>query len=245
MIEEARKRLVFALDVETLEEACRWVESLKEQVGLFKVGKQLFTRCGPEVVRVIQQSGGEVFLDLKYHDIPNTVAKAGIEAARLGVKIFNVHALGGFEMMKRTVDEIDQLYPQGSAERPILLAVTILTSSTDETLQRIGLERPVREMVPRLAQLAQQAGMDGVVASPQEVPLVRNVCGADFLTLTPGVRPDFASLDDQKRVMTPAEAIAAGSDYLVVGRPIAHAEQPQEAARLILNEMAAALETRF
>lgn len=240
--EEARKKLVFALDVDAFEEAERWVKLLRGQVGVFKVGKQLFTRCGPDVVRMIRREGGEVFLDLKYHDIPNTVAMAGVEACRMGVRMFNVHALGGREMMTKTVAEVDARYPRGSEGRPLLLAVTILTSSTETTLREVGIERPVREMVPRLARLAKEAGMDGVVASPQEVDLIREACGADFAIVTPGVRPAAAALDDQKRVMTPAEAIAAGADYLVIGRPISAAADPAAAADLILAEMALALE---
>lgn len=240
----AKERLIFALDVDSFAEAESWVRQLHGQVGLFKVGKQLFTRCGPAVVEMVRREGGSVFLDLKYHDIPNTVAMAAVEACRLGVKMVNVHALGGREMMARTVAEVDKVTPRGDAARPLLLAVTILTSSTDATLQEIGLDRPVREMVPRLAKLAQQAGMDGVVASPQEVDLIRAACGPDFAIITPGVRPGFASLDDQKRVTTPGEAIAAGADYLVIGRPISAAADPVAAAELILDEMSAALQAR-
>lgn len=233
-----QQRLIFALDVDSLEEAEKWVKLLQGQVGLFKVGKQLFTRCGPDVVRMIRDAGGEVFLDLKYHDIPNTVAMAGIEAARLGVRMFNVHALGGRDMMMRTVAEIDAVYPRGDVRRPLLLAVTILTSSTEQTLREIGIDRPVAEMVPRLARLALEAGMDGVVASPLEIGLIRTACGADFRIVTPGVRPADASLDDQKRVMTPQQAIACGADYLVIGRPIAAAADPVVATARILAEMA-------
>jgi len=241
MKDEARKRLIFALDVDSFEEAERWVKQLHEQVGVFKVGKQLFTRCGPDVVRMVRAEGGSVFLDLKYHDIPNTVAMAGVEACRLGVRMFNVHALGGREMMAKLVAEVDARYPRGSQDRPLLLAVTILTSSTEATLGEVGIERPVREMVPRLARLAREAGMDGVVASPQEVGLIREACGADFAIVTPGVRPATAALDDQKRVMTPGEAIACGADYLVIGRPISAAADPVAAADRILDEMAQAL----
>jgi orotidine-5'-phosphate decarboxylase len=240
----ARERLIFALDVDDFAEAERWVKLLHPQVGLFKVGKQLFTRCGPEVVHMVRGEGGEVFLDLKYHDIPNTVAMAGVEAARLGVRMVNVHALGGSEMMARTVAEIDARYPRGTAGRPLLLAVTILTSATEQTLRDVGIDRPVTEMVPRLALLAQAAGLDGVVASPREVTLIRAVCGPDFRIVTPGVRPAAAALDDQKRVATPAEAIAAGADYLVIGRPIAAAPDPVLAAARILDEMVAALGRR-
>lgn len=241
MKNEARKRLIFALDVDAFAEAEKWVRLLHGQVGVFKVGKQLFTRCGPDVVRMVRAEGGDVFLDLKYHDIPNTVAMAGVEACRLGVRMFNVHALGGREMMAKTVAEVDARYPRGSKERPLLLAVTILTSSSEETLREVGIERPVREMVPRLARLAQQAGMDGVVASPQEVDLIRAACGADFAIVTPGVRPASSALDDQKRVMTPGEAVAAGADYLVIGRPISAAADPVAAADRILDEMTLAL----
>ncbi len=244
MVDKAKNRLIFALDVDDFETARKWVEQLHDQVGLFKVGKQLFTRCGPEVVRMVRSAGAEVFLDLKYHDIPNTVAMAGREACRLGVKIFNVHALGGREMMARTVSEVDAVAPRGSAERPLLLAVTILTSSTEETLREVGINDPVAEMVPRLAKLAQEAGMDCAVASPREVPLIRAVCGPDFAIVTPGVRPQSASLDDQKRVMTPKDAIASGSDYLVIGRPISAAPDPVAAAQAIVAEMAEGLRVK-
>ncbi len=241
MLTEARKRLIFALDVDSFEKAQAWVDQLHQQVGLFKVGKQLFTRCGPRVVEMIRERGADVFLDLKYHDIPNTVAKAGVEACRLGAGMFNVHALGGLEMMQKTVEEVDAWCLENSQPRPIMLAVTILTSSTEETLRGVGIDRPVTEMVPRLAALTREAGFDGVVASPKEVELIRAACGDDFLIVTPGVRPSFASLDDQKRVTTPAEAIAAGASHLVIGRPISAAENPAEAARLILEEIAGAL----
>ena len=238
---DAKQRLIFALDVETLEAARSWVDRLQGQVGVFKIGKQLFTRCGPEVVKLVQAGGADVFLDLKYHDIPNTVAMAGLEALRLGVRMFNVHALGGFEMMARLVAEVDKVCPRGNPQRPILLAVTILTSSNQETLRGDGIDRPVEVMVPKLAKLAKDAGMDGVVASPKEVSLIRAACGDDFLIVTPGVRPDFASQDDQKRVMTPGDALRAGADYLVIGRPISAAADPAAAAALILQEMQDAL----
>jgi orotidine-5'-phosphate decarboxylase len=237
----AKQRLIFALDVDNLEDARNWVAKLQGQVGVFKIGKQLFTRCGPEVVRLVQDGGCDVFLDLKYHDIPNTVAMAGLEAQRLGVRMFNVHALGGFEMMAKLVAEIDRVSPRGNPDRPILLAVTILTSSTEETLRRVGIDRPIQVMVPKLARLAKDAGMDGVVASPKEVGLIRDACGDDFLIVTPGVRPTFASQDDQKRVTTPGDALRSGADYLVIGRPISAAADPALAADMILREMQEAL----
>ena len=233
---QAREKVIFALDVESSEAAERWVTTLSGHVGMFKVGKQLFTASGPAIVKMIQARGGEVFLDLKYHDIPNTVAMASLEAARLGVKLLNLHALGGYEMMARTMETIAREY---KGERPQVLAVTILTSSTTETLRDVGIEHPVSEMVVRLASLAQKAGIDGVVASPLEVPLIRMACGDRFLIVTPGVRPASASVDDQKRIMTPAEAVRAGSDYLVIGRPIAAAADPVAAAQAIVEEIAA------
>ena len=237
---DVRQRLIFALDVDNFADARSWVERLSGKVGVFKIGKQLFTRCGPDVVRMVNERGGDVFLDLKYHDIPNTVASAGLEALKLGVRMFNVHALGGREMMEAVVAEVDTAAPRGTSGRPLLLAVTILTSSNDENLRAIGIDRPVAEMVPRLARLAKAAGMDGVVASPKEVGLIRDACGNDFLIVTPGVRPAFAAQDDQKRVTTPADALRAGADYLVIGRPISAAADPCEAVDLILSEMRAA-----
>jgi len=242
MLKDAKKRLVFALDVDSFDKAQALVEQLRDQVGLFKVGKQLFTRCGPRVVEMIRRQGCEVFLDLKYHDIPNTVAKAGVEACRLGVSMFNVHALGGLEMMQQTVKEVDAWCRIHGRTRPMMLAVTILTSSTEATLRGVGIDRPVMEMVTKLARLTKDAGFDGVVASPQEAPLIRAACGEDFAIVTPGVRPASAAMDDQKRVTTPAEAIAKGATHLVVGRPISAAENPAQAAQMILAEIAAALE---
>jgi len=234
--EEARSRIIFALDVPGMDEVRRWAGLLAPHVGMFKIGKQLYTACGPEAVRTILQAGGQVFLDLKYHDIPNTVAMASLEAARLGVKLFNLHALGGYEMMATTVETLNREF-KGS-ERAKVLAVTVLTSSTGETLREIGIDVPVEEQVVRLARLAHKAGVDGVVASPREVPLIREACGADFLIVTPGVRPAFAAADDQKRIMTPREAIVSGADYLVIGRPISAASDPVRAAELIVEEMA-------
>jgi orotidine-5'-phosphate decarboxylase len=233
----ARGKIIFALDVHEFSEVEQWARLLAPHVGMFKIGKQLYTACGPAAVRMIQKCGGEVFLDLKFHDIPNTVAMASVEAARLGVRLFNLHALGGYEMMARTVEAVDKEC-NGSRQAKIL-AVTILTSSTAATLQEVGITLPVEEMVVRLACLAQKAGIDGVVASPREVPLIREACGRDFLIVTPGVRPTFAAADDQKRVMTPGEAVQAGADYLVIGRPISAATEPAAAAEAILDEIVA------
>jgi len=235
--DNAREKLIFALDVNGLNEVEKWSDLLSARIGMFKIGKQLFTSTGPESVRTIQKHGGEVFLDLKYHDIPNTVAMATVEAARMGVKLTNLHALGGYEMMATTMDALDKEFK--GAVRTKVLAVTILTSSTEETLRGIGIEHTVPEMVVRLAKLAKSAGVDGVVASPQEVKIIREACGPDFLIVTPGVRPAFAAVDDQKRIMTPADAVSQGADYLVIGRPISAAADPLEAADMIVAEIMA------
>jgi orotidine-5'-phosphate decarboxylase len=235
--DEARRKIIFALDVESFAEAKQWVLKLSNHVGMFKVGKQLFTAHGPDIVRMIGNCGGEVFLDLKYHDIPNTVAMATLEAARLGVRLSNLHALGGYEMMATTMAALAKEFP--ASMRPKVLAVTILTSANAETLREVGIDLPVPEMVVKLAKLGQRAGIDGVVASPLETPLIREACGPDFLIVTPGVRPGFAAANDQKRIMTPGEAVAAGADNLVIGRPIAAAPDPLQAAEMIIEEIMA------
>lgn len=235
---DAQKKIIFALDVNGVAEIDGFASILSGRVGMFKIGKELFTACGREAVTAVQLHGGEVFLDLKYHDIPNTVARAMVEAARLGVKLVNLHALGGGEMMETAAAAVRKEFGD---ERPNMLAVTILTSSTAETLRQVGINEPVDQMVVRLAKLAQECGMDGVVASPLEIGLIREACGPDFLIVTPGVRPGFAAVDDQKRIMTPAEAVRAGADYLVIGRPIARAADPAKAADIIADEIVAGL----
>ncbi len=232
---DARDKIIFALDVDTLDQIDHWAKLLSSSVGMFKVGKELFTSCGPEAVQTVLRHGGQVFLDLKYHDIPNTVAQAMVAAGRMGVRLTNLHALGGPAMMEAAANEVHRVFSE--QDRPRLLAVTILTSSTAETLQAVGIDHPVEEMVVRLAMLAQQSGMDGVVASPLEIKAIRAACGPDFLIVTPGVRPSFASLDDQKRVMTPSEAVQEGANYLVIGRPIAKADDPLQAAQMIIDEI--------
>lgn len=232
-----RERLILALDVDDLERVKALVSLLDSKVGMFKVGKQLFTHAGPQAVKLIQGMGGEVFLDLKFHDIPNTVAKAAIEATRLGVKMFNVHASGSLEMMRLTVREVSRVCRQEGLRRPIMLAVTVLTSLNKSDLQRVGVDGEVADQVIRLALLTRQAGMDGVVASPQEVASIRAACGRRFIIVSPGVRPQRAKRNDQRRVMTPEETIRAGADYIVVGRPIMEAKDPMRAAQEIITEM--------
>ncbi|HSQ13278.1 MAG TPA: orotidine-5'-phosphate decarboxylase [Candidatus Deferrimicrobium sp.] len=232
-----RERLIVALDVDDLEQAAQLVRQLAGEVGMFKIGKQLFTHAGPQAVRQIQELGGEIFLDLKFHDIPNTVAKAAIEATRLGVKMFNVHASGSLEMMRLTAKEVRRVCRQQKLRKPIMLAVTVLTSLNQDDLQRVGVERKVADQVVRLALLTKEAGMDGVVASPHEVADIREACGRRFVIVTPGIRPSDGNRNDQQRVMTPQNAVRGGVDYIVVGRPIIEAKDPVAAARAIVADM--------
>jgi orotidine-5'-phosphate decarboxylase len=225
-----RDRLIVALDVADVATARTMVDRLAGHVGMFKVGNQIFTAAGPEFVREVIARGEKVFLDLKFHDIPNTVAGAVSSAGQLGVSLVDVHALGGKEMLEAAVGALPAMGIR-------LLAITILTSHKEETLGSVGVGGSVADSVRRLALLAREAGADGVVASPQEVALVREACGKDFLVVTPGIRPAGASRGDQSRTATPAAAVTAGADYIVVGRPILEAADPAAAADAIVREL--------
>jgi len=240
----AAERLIVALDVDTVAAAESLVDALSGAVGMFKIGKQLFVHAGPDIVRRVHDRGGEVFLDLKFHDIPQTVALAGIEAMRLGVRMFDVHAGGGAAMMRATADAASAASATEGHALPLVIAVTVLTSLDQTELRELGIASGVPKQVERLARLAAANGMAGVVASPHEARLIRRACGADFVIVTPGVRPAAAGWDDQKRVMTAADAIEAGADYLVVGRPIRDAPNPRAAAEALTVEMAAAFAAR-
>jgi orotidine-5'-phosphate decarboxylase len=238
----AKDRLIVALDVSTEQRARELVESLRGIVAMFKIGSQLFTEAGPKIVSEIATSGNGVFLDLKFHDIPNTVSLAAMAATRLGVSIFNVHASGGLEMMRRTADAVSEIATKEGLKRPSVIAVTVLTSCDATTLSEVGIGSEPETQVRRLSLLAEASGLDGVVASAHEVALVRSaVKKPGFLIVTPGVRPAGTAPDDQKRVMTPAQAIRAGADYIVVGRPITSAKDPLESAGQILDEMESGL----
>ena len=238
--DRAREKLIVALDVDSAEKALDLARLLAPEVGMMKIGLELFTSEGPDIVRRIVDTGARVFLDLKFHDIPNTVARAVAAAARLGVSMMNVHASGGVTMMRAAREAADRARP-GNAARPVLLAVTVLTSLDAEALAQVGVDRAPEEQVVELARLARSAGMDGVVASAREVAAIRNACGREFVAVTPGIRPAGGATEDQKRVVTPADAIRAGADYLVAGRPITEAAEPVAAARAIVREMAEAL----
>jgi orotidine-5'-phosphate decarboxylase len=230
----ARDRLIVALDVPKADDARTLLDRLAGKVGLFKIGSQLFTAAGPGFVQEVVGRGEKVFLDLKFHDIPNTVAGAVSSASRLGVSLVDVHGLGGRAMLEAAVGALPAMGTR-------LLAVTILTSHDEDSLEQIGVNGSVHESVRRLAELARDAGVDGVVASPHEVALIREACGADFLIVTPGIRPAGAAAGDQVRAATPATALGAGADYLVVGRPITAAEDPGAAAEAIVREMDSAV----
>jgi len=235
------KRLIVALDVDKKEKALHLVDALSPEVAVFKVGLELFSSCGPEIVADIRKRGRDVFLDLKFHDIPNTVGRAAAAVTGLGAFMFNVHALGGFEMMQRAAKDTRHKAETLKTPRPKILAVTVLTSMDAEALKKIGIDGNMDEQVLKLAKLAREAGLDGVVASPKEASFIRKALGKDFIIVTPGIRPSAAegseTSDDQKRISTPKDALSAGADYIVVGRPITEAADPLQAAKEILKEM--------
>lgn len=241
--EPAAGRLIVALDVAAIDEAKKLMGALRGVVRRFKVGWELFCSAGPAAVRAVTAAGGEVFLDLKFHDIPATVAGAAAAAARHGAFMINVHASGGRRMMEAAVAAArEAAAPREAAARrarpPLVIAVTLLTSLSENELKaELGLHVPPAEAAVRLARLAQAAGCDGVVASPREAAAVRAACGPAFIIVCPGVRPAGSDTADQRRTATPAEAVAAGADYIVVGRPVTRAPDPAAAARAIIEEM--------
>lgn len=241
MVASAQERLIVALDVPTAEEALRLIRLLAPHVGLFKIGLQLYTAEGPRVVRAAAELGAEVFLDLKLHDIPNTVGSTVTEVCRLGVRMMTLHTLGGAAMLGRARLAADEQRAKTGKPSPLLLGVTVLTSLGPEAVSQLGFRENLGDLVRRLARLAQDSGLDGIVCSPQEVKGLREA-GLDRLVfVTPGVRPGGSALEDQSRVSTPAQALSEGAGYLVVGRPIVRALDPIAAARAIVREMEAAM----
>ncbi|MCG0276948.1 MAG: orotidine-5'-phosphate decarboxylase [Thermanaeromonas sp.] len=236
--EKLKERLIIALDVPELAKAEELVNKLLPFVGMFKIGLELYSAVGPAAVKLVKELGGRVFADLKLHDIPNTVAGAVRSLVRHGVDMLNVHAGGGREMLLRAREAAEKEAALQGRKPPLLIAVTVLTSLDSTSLREdVGIERPLEEQVVHWALLAQKCGLDGVVASPQEVETIRRACGPDFIIVTPGVRPTGTLLDDQRRVLTPAEALRRGATYLVVGRPVLSAPDPVAVVANILGEM--------
>ena len=233
----ADRRLIVALDVRSLEEAKKLVETLGETVNFYKVGMELFYRVGSSVLRYLTAQGKEVFLDLKLHDIPNTVAEGLCSLMDEKVSLLNVHASGGYTMMKTAAKRLKEEATRRGISAPRIIAVTVLTSLGEAEWREMGQTEPIAEKVVRLAKLVQRAGLDGVVASPQEAAAIRCACGNDFIIVTPGIRPLEATPDDQSRVASPAEALRNGATHLVVGRPVRTADNPRAAAQAILEEM--------
>lgn len=229
----AKDRLVLVLDFPTLDEAKKMVETLGDTVSFYKVGLELFLNSKGEAVDYLKSLGKEVFLDLKFHDIPNTTTMASLFAARQNVKMFNVHAAGGKKMMERIAKEVEALNPE-----TITLAVTVLTSFSEEEIAELyHSEFKIKELAMHWAKMTKESGIKGVVCSPWEAKAIKELCGEDFVTVTPGIRPAWSVANDQSRIMTPAEALQNGCDYLVIGRPITGAENPKEAAERVLEEM--------
>jgi len=234
-------KLILALDVSDKDYAVELIDKLSSYIGIFKVGLELFTAAGPSIIEEIHKREKKVFLDLKFHDIPNTVSKAGIAAARLGVFMFNVHASGGLDMMKRCREDVVNVCLKENLERPKILGVTVLTSLSPEALKNeVGIQHSLNTHVRHLSGLSLKAGLDGVVASGQEAAKIRSHCGSGFLIVTPGIRTSWTPADDQMRTMTPKQAIREGADYIVMGRAILDQPYPTKTIELINKEIAAA-----
>lgn len=233
-----REKIILALDFSDPDYALKIVDTFSEQINIFKVGLELFVSGGPEIVKRINEKGKKVFLDLKFHDIPNTVTKAALQATRLGVYMFNLHTSGGFDMMKRCRDAIIDLSLKENLERPKIVGVTVLTSLTNEIIKNeLCIHHSLRTHVKHLSKLAKDAGLDGVVASAQEVRMIREHLGNGFLIITPGIRASWSPPDDQRRTMTPREAIREGADYIVLGRAVLNHPEPIKALELITAEI--------
>jgi orotidine-5'-phosphate decarboxylase len=234
MRKEAKDSLIVALDVPSIEQSIFIIEELGDLIDFYKVGLELFARVGPQIVDVLKTRGKKVFLDLKLHDIPNTVSGAVNAAIDMEVDILTIHTLGGFEMMEAA----QKVVWNKRVEKPVILGVTILTSLDEAFLQDVlGIEKTLKEEVMDLASIAKSAGLRGVVASVEEVSLIKKSCGSNFIIATPGIRPEESKKDDQKRYTTPSDAIMSGSDYLVVGRPIVKAQNMRRAAENIIQEI--------
>lgn len=232
-----KDRIFCAIDTTDLDRAIDLASKLSGVIGGAKLGKEFFAAHGPQGVQAVAKVGMPVFLDVKYHDIPNTVASAIRAVTPMGLKIVNVHAAGGMEMMQRAGDAAREAAAKAGVDGPWVIAVTILTSMDQNDLDDVGLKGPIEDRVVKLAELTQKAGLDGIVCSAQEITPVRAACGPNFKLITPGIRPAWAASDDQKRIVTPKDAVAMGSDVLVIGRPITKADDPVDAAKRIVAEL--------
>ncbi len=231
------ENLIVALDCAHEDEARDLVGRLGDRVGYYKVGLELFLNTRGGILEFLKQQGKNIFLDLKFHDIPNTVAQAAAWAASSGADMFTLHATGGAEMLRAAVDAVADICGKRGLKMPRIVGVTILTSFDEAGIARVGFKEPIGRTVCSLARLCQESGLGGVVCSPHEVTAIKQACGEEFLTVCPGIRPVWAAKGDQKRITTPSDAVRLGVDYMVVGRPITRAENPQEAARKILEEI--------
>ena len=233
-----KERIILALDVPEYKEAVKIVNRFKKDIEVFKVGFELFTSSGPRIIERINGMGKKVFLDLKFHDIPNTVSKSALAAAKLGVFMFNVHALGGLKMMREAARSLSEFSLENNVDRPKLIAVTVLTSIDQATMQdELGIGLRMSAQVKHLAGLAKRAGLDGVVAAPEDAQMIRTRFGDGFLIVTPGIRPSWIKKDDQKRTLTPKEAFRKGADYIVIGRAITAQPHPVDALKRIEEEI--------
>ena len=240
-MQQYKRKLILALDVSEYEYAIELLDTFKDVIEVFKVGLELFTVAGPSIIHEIHKRDRKVFLDLKFHDIPTTVSRAAIAAARLGVFMFNVHATGGLEMMKKCSEDVINLCLRENLNKPRMIGVTVLTSMSQDTLKdELGIQHSLNTHVRHLAGLSLKAGLDGVVASAREAAMIRGHCGPGFLIVTPGIRPSWTSADDQNRTMTPRKALQEGADYLVMGRAILNQPDPLKAIELIHKEIASA-----
>ena len=232
-------KLILALDVPEYDYAVELIDRFRDVVEVFKVGLELYTVAGPAIIKEIHKRDRKVFLDLKFHDIPTTVSKAGIAAARFGVFMFNLHASGGVDMMRQCKEDVVNVCLKENLDKPRIIAVTVLTSMSQETLKTdVGVQHSLNTHVRHLAGLALKAGLDGVVASAMEAAMIRGHCGRGFLIVTPGIRPSWSPADDQSRTMTPRQALAQGADFLVMGRSILNHTNPMKAIELIHEEIA-------
>jgi orotidine-5'-phosphate decarboxylase len=234
-----KDRIILALDVDTHEEALKLVKDLAPYVGAFKIGMQLYNSIGPAIVKEVNQLGGRVFVDLKFHDIPNTVGSAAKVLARQQCYMFNVHAAGGREMMKKAADDVKAEAAALGIKPPIVLAVTVLTSISDQQLkEEMHVEgMNARQLAVKWAVMAKESGLDGVVCSPNEITAIRDACGPEFKIVTPGIRPAWSEVNDHKRLTTPWDALNMGADYMVIGRPITQADNPRAATLRIIEEL--------